>query len=223
MKKYLSVFMKSPDEEDVKTRLLARFSKEHVARFYEAFVQDTLEKLISFSCDVKVVCYLGNPPSEDLFSSKEHEVTFLPQCGPGFGERLQNYFDWSFENGAGKSIVIGADSPTLPMIYLEEAFSLLDAHEVVIGPSLDGGYYLIGMKTPHPELFEHIRWGNSSVLEETLFQSRGLKGQVALLGPWYDVDTPENLFLLKEHLHRMRQNAEVLPEKTYRLLSELEE
>jgi len=214
--------MKSPDGEDAKTRLRASFSKEHVGRLYEAFVQDTLEKLIGFSCDVKIVCYLGNPPSQDLFSSQNHEVTFLPQCGSGFGERLKNYFEWSFSNGAGKSIVIGADSPTLPTIYLEEAFSLLDGYEVVIGPSLDGGYYLIGMRKPHPELFEHIRWGSASVFQETLFQNRHLEGKVAVLGPWYDVDTPEDLSLLKEHLHQMHENAEELPERTYRLLLKLE-
>ena len=215
--------MRTPDSEGVKTRLVESLPKENVARLYEAFVQDTLEKLDALSCDVKVISYLGESPSRDFFHSKIGEVKFLPQQGATLGERLKNYFVWSFSEGAAKSIVIGSDSPTLPMAYLREAFVLLDLYEVVIGPSLDGGYYLLGMRKFHPELFDNIPWGDEEVFQKTILQNRHLEGRIGLLGPWYDVDTPEALSLLKEHLEEMSRNAEEeLPRRTYRVLSELE-
>lgn len=219
MKNYLSVFIKSSDK-GAKTRLRTHFSEEGVTRLYEAFVQDTFEKINRLPCDVKIISYLGNPP-RDLFLSGREALRLLPQQGSHLGERLKNYFEWSFSDGAGKSVVIGSDSPTLPTIYLEEAFFLLDAYEVVIGPSLDGGYYLIGMTKPHPELFDNISWGTSSVLEETLSQNHHLKDQTALLGPWYDIDTPADLFFLKQHLQKMRPDGKEFPLRTHRVLSEL--
>ncbi|MBI4436271.1 MAG: TIGR04282 family arsenosugar biosynthesis glycosyltransferase [Candidatus Omnitrophica bacterium] len=222
-KNYLSVFMKTPDAEEVKTRLMRALPREDAVRLYKAFVEDILERLSDFSCDVKVISYLGVPPARDFFSSKVGEVKFWPQQGRDLGERMRNYFSWSFEQGARKSIVIGSDSPTLPTAYLEEAFALLDPYEVVIGPSIDGGYYLLGMRKLHPELFNDIPWGEEEVFQKTIFQNRHLEGSIGLLGPWYDVDTPEALVLLKGHLEYLYRHAErELPQRTYRILSELE-
>lgn len=220
MKTYLSVFMKSPGS-GAKTRLRRCLSEANVVRLYEAFVEDTLEKLKACVCDVKVICYAGEPPPGGFSFSGDKGLRFVSQDGSHLGERLKNYFDWSFSQGAGKSIVIGSDSPTLPTCYLEQAFFLLGTYEVVIGPSLDGGYYLIGMSRPHPELFDNISWSTSSVLRETLSQNRHLQGKLGLLAPWYDVDTPEDLFFLKEHLQKMRVNDEAFPERTFHILSEL--
>lgn len=220
-KKFLSLFMKSG--APLKTRLLAALSQKEVVSLYEAFVQDLVEKMTRFPCEVKVLCYLGAAPSRPLFPSGKKRFTLLPQQGSELGERMKHYFDWSFSQGAEKSVLIGSDSPTLPTSYLEEAFLLLDRYEVVIGPATDGGYYLIGMTKPHPEIFKNIPWGSDAVLEKTIFQNRHLEGKLALLGSWYDVDTVEDLRLLKQHLQQMRQSEkENLPRKTTRVLSGLE-
>lgn len=223
MKSFLSLFMKSPNTKEVKTRLLEALPEPRIARLYEAFVQDALDKIAAFSCDVKVVAYWGSPLPAECLPSVRGELKCYPQEGSDLGERMKNYFQWSFSQGAGKSIVIGSDSPTLPVSYLEEAFLLLDAYEVVIGPSLDGGYYLIGMNVFHPELFENISWGTEAVFQETIFHNRHLEGKWALLGPWYDVDTPESLMLLKTHLREMVPFQERgFPQRTFKILSEAE-
>jgi glycosyltransferase A (GT-A) superfamily protein (DUF2064 family) len=92
-------------------------------------------------------------------------------------------------------VIIGSDIPTLPLSHLSQAFALLaDAEtDVVLGPSSDGGYYLVGARTVFPELFENITWSTSSVLHETLTQARQHNIRVQLLPPWYDVDTGEDL------------------------------
>ena len=221
MKGYLAVFMKSPGTRAVKTRLQSAFSEESTHRLYGAFVEDTLEKISDFPCDVKVICTLGKPPPRNLFVPRHGEAAYWLQEGVDLGERLRHYFDRSFKEGAGKSVVIGSDSPTLPVSYLKEAFSLLDRKELVIGPSLDGGYYLIGMTSPHPELFNNISWGTGDVLERTIVQNPHLEGKWAFLDSWYDVDTAEDLLFLKTHLDRMKKAGEDLPQRTSRILSKL--
>lgn len=221
MRRYLSVFMKSPGADEVKTRLRPSLSREEVSRLYEAFVRDTLEKWMAFPCEVKVLCYLGDPPPRDLFPPGAGEVACWPQRGLDLGERMKDYFNRSFAEGATKSVVIGSDSPTLPLSRLHEAFSLLDRYGVVIGPSVDGGYYLIGMNQPHPELFDGIPWGRSDVLQKTVSLNRHLEGRWAFLDTWYDVDTPEGLTLLKQDLERMkRERDKGMPKRTAKFLLE---
>ena len=98
-------------------------------------------------------------------------------------------------------VIVGADSPTLPLAYLEQA--LRTDREVVIGPCTDGGYYLVGMSRCFTEIFESVPWGTDRVLSETLLRIREASAELELLSVWYDVDRPEDLQFLKTHLEFM--------------------
>jgi len=219
---FLAVFMKSQGGGGVKTRLHPVLSKKDTTRLYDAFLQDTLTKLSVFACDVKVIAHAGELPQKNLFHLGEEGIKYWAQTGKTLGERLAHYFEWSFSEGARRSVVMGSDSPTLPLSYLKEAFLLLERYEVVIGPSLDGGYYLIGMTHSHPELFHQIPWSTGAVFQRTLSQNKHLEGKIGFLKPWYDVDVPEDLSLLKEDLNRMRgQKGDAFPHHTDRIVSTL--
>lgn len=216
---FLALFMKSPESGMAKRRLRSVLSEEEVTRLCEAFAEDLLEKLVLLPCDKKVIAYAGEPPT---FIPTEGSWSLYPQTGEDLGERLQNYFRWSFTEGAAKSVVIGSDSPTLPRAYLEEAFALLGRYETVLGPSEDGGYYLIGMRRFNPTPFQEIPWGTERVFEETVKRVSLSSGPVGILDRWYDVDTPNDLKRLRRHLAQMEaRNETEMPPRTHRVLSEM--
>ncbi|MBE9528955.1 MAG: glycosyltransferase [Proteobacteria bacterium] len=139
-------------------------------------------------------------------------VEIIEQHGDGLGERIANLFIFLFEAGFTSVVVIGSDSPDLPMERIETAVALLSSSEqksqqVVVGPAVDGGYYLIGMNggvtggldEPQRELFKEIPWSTSEVLETTLKRAASAALEVTLIDEWHDIDTPEDLILLKEN------------------------
>src|SRR5574337_323346 len=129
----------------------------------------------------------------------------IPQQGRDLGARLLSTFEQLFSLGCERALAIDSDTPTLPTAYLERAIELLadTGIDVVLGPSEDGGYYLIGLRRPHPELFEDIAWSTSHVLSQTLQRSQEQRLQVACLDPWYDVDTPDDLNRLRRSLDQL--------------------
>jgi glycosyltransferase A (GT-A) superfamily protein (DUF2064 family) len=98
-------------------------------------------------------------------------------------------------------LAFNSDGPSLPREYLQDALLLLDDHELVFGPSTDGGYYLVGLKRPHPQLFTGIQWSTPRVLEDSLAKAGQGNLPVALLPQWYDVDTAEDLKRLLQDIH----------------------
>ena len=215
----VALFMKSPDSGTAKRRLRPVLSEEAITRLCEAFAGDLLRKLATLRCDKKVIACAGEISSAFAQRKEISQFSFYVQSGRDLGKRLQNYFHFSFLEGATKSVVIGSDSPTLPPLYLEEAFQMLDRFEVVLGPSEDGGYYLIGMCRFIPELFQRISWGTERVFEETL--KRLKPDRVGILNRWYDVDTPTDLKRLQGDLDQMKKrNDPDIPMQTSRLFSE---
>ena len=214
----VALFMKSPDSGRAKRRLRPVLSEEAITRLCEAFAGDLLQKLEAVPCGKKVIAYAGNL-SPAFMQQRTSTFSFYVQSGRDLGERLQNYFRFSFSEGTTKSVVIGSDSPTLPRAYVEEAFRGLDRFEAVLGPSEDGGYYLIGMRRFIPELFQGISWGTERVFEETL--KRLKPDRVGILNRWYDVDTPTDLKRLQDDLDEMKKrNDPGIPMQTFYLLSE---
>ena len=125
-----------------------------------------------------------------------------------------------------KFLFVGSDSPTLPTQYVERALDLLESRDVVIGPSVDGGYYLIGFSKygallSIPTVFEEIAWSTEIVFRQTLGKIQEINAQLGLLPPWYDVDTPAGLQLLRDHLFGMDLAGESIPApQTYSKLTE---
>jgi rSAM/selenodomain-associated transferase 1 len=209
------VFARAPLPGRVKTRLLLR--PEQAARLYTAFIADVLDKGVAAGFATRRLYVDGDldtPALRELASPRGY--TLRPQVGEDLGERMYNAVAAELEDGAGHVVLIGSDSPTLPVAYLESARALLTHDEspveVVLGPATDGGYYLIGLKRAHRELFSKgIPWSTAGVLPTTLLRLARLgEGGMrsALLPFFYDCDTPDDLRLLAAHLeHAASQPA----------------
>src|SRR5262249_42424452 len=109
-----------------------------------------------------------------------------------------------FGEGASKVVVVGTDSPTLPVSYVVDAFAKLDDADIVLGPATDGGYYLLGCRRL-PPIFEGVDWGGWSVLGPAVARLSDPSWKLVLLPPWYDVDTPEGWAMLAGHVAAMRR------------------
>ncbi len=147
-------------------------------------------------------------------------VNYLPQEGHNLGERMKNAFKHSFDKGFERAVIIGTDSPTLPLSYIRKAFDVLKEVPVTIGPTFDGGYYLIGLSEQNETVFDDIEWSTSSVFSQTLARIKTANKQLCILPPWYDVDTPDSLGFLRSHLLSMKMSGnEEIPEKTMQFLT----
>jgi len=199
----IAIMAKAPLPGEVKTRLCPPLSYEEAAQLYRCFLLDKIKQLNSLKATAPAVAYTPED-TEPLFEAMvPSSFTLIPQKGPDLGARLSNTLNQLLESGYRRVMAIDSDTPTLPVAYLEKAVSVLSKPEidVVLGPSEDGGYYLIGLRRLQPELFEKMRWSTAQVLSETVrrAQAKGLK--VVCLPTWYDVDTPEDLKRLRESLH----------------------
>ncbi len=203
---------KAPREGEVKTRLIGALSPGEATGLYISFLRDTFA-LMEEVWDERetlslVLCYTPEG-EEEAFEGVEREGSLmLAQRGNDLGERLSNCFADLFELGFDSIVAIGADSPTLPIEHLIEAFdSLTNENDVIIGPAEDGGYYLIGMRKRHDRIFENIPWGADGVLSATRRQAGEAGLNPISLPVWYDVDSPEELERLKEDLSSRKGSA----------------
>jgi rSAM/selenodomain-associated transferase 1 len=199
------VFAKSPENGDVKTRLADDIGSDHAVEFYKCCVEDTLTWMKGLNVHFKFY-YWPPDAAESLLDWLGSGLEYAAQQGDDLGEKMKNAFKDTFENDFEKVLIVGSDSPDLPVEFINTAFDELDRHGVVIGPSSDGGYYLIGFKKQSycPEVFDDILWSSSGVLEKTLEVLERQQRRVYLLPEWHDVDT---LADLKDMLSRNRKTA----------------
>ncbi|HET6370444.1 MAG TPA: TIGR04282 family arsenosugar biosynthesis glycosyltransferase [Nitrospiria bacterium] len=217
----LLIFAKAPEPGKTKTRLLSHLSAPFAARIQEAMTNDILR----VTAQLKVNRYVLAAPSGRHPYFKEIAARFalpcLDQVGVALGERMESAFQHSFKEGFQKVVIIGTDSPTLPIALIDEGFRRLEDVPVVLGPSADGGYYLIGLRAPVPGIFDGIAWGTERVLARSLEILKAQKIDHALLPPWRDLDRPEELYPLLGEIESLRRLGKSYPEETYRLLSSL--
>ena len=217
---------KNPVPGQVKTRLTPHLSAEQAASLYQAFLVDWCNALFTISAAHRVIAYTPPESLGDLQTLIGEEPVYIPQQGATLGERLIAAARWAYDQGYVKFLFVGSDSPTLPIQYVENALDLLESRDVVIGPSVDGGYYLIGFSKPGaslliPTVFEEITWSTDVVFHQTLGKIHEINAQLGLLPPWYDVDTPEGLQLLRDHLLAMDLAGGSIPApQTYSKLTE---
>ena len=220
------VFVKNPVPGQVKTRLTPYLSPEQAASLYQAFLVDWCNTLSSIPTAHRVIAYT---PPEGLSALQVligEDPVYIPQVGASLGERLIAAARWAGDQGYAKFLFVGSDSPTLPVQYVEHALDLLESRDIVIGPSVDGGYYLIGFSKHGaslsiPTVFEEIAWSTDVVFRQTLGKIQEINAQLGLLPPWYDVDTPTGLQLLQNHLLGMDIAEEHIPTpQTYSKLTE---
>lgn len=219
----LIVMAKAPITGTVKTRLCPPLEPVCASALYHCFLKDMIETVSDLSEIDAVVAY-SPPNSQDFFLGLAPDASsFVAQCEGDIGERMSRCLD-IFCNGSRSVIIIGADSPTLPTNLIMEAFDILAAHQsdLVIGPSMDGGYYLIGMNQPHPELFMNIGWSTSDVFAQTVKRVSGLGLQCTLLEEWYDIDTYEDLIRLMKEVDDWHPDYGRFPTHTAEILNQLE-
>jgi rSAM/selenodomain-associated transferase 1 len=206
----LGMFAKWPAPGLVKSRLAVDTSPDWAAAVARAFLLDLLERFASVP--VRRVLAFSPPEAATPFSELvQGRFALVPQAHGDLGERLAHFVCDQLDAGAERVVLIGTDSPTLPRAFVEDAFAHLDRAEVVIGPATDGGYYLIGCRRFVPELFQGIAWGTEHVLRETVTRVRELGLRLAVLPPWYDVDTLADWEMLRGHLAAL-QHSGVLAE-----------
>jgi rSAM/selenodomain-associated transferase 1 len=196
----LIVVAKEPVQGRTKTRLCPPFAPASAAAFYRCLLLDTLRLMAQLENVDRSIAYA--PPEARAFFREVAPNGFrlVPQQGSDLGERLSNALGHHFELGYRRVVIMNSDGPTLPLSHLEEAFSGLDGADVTLGAGHDGGYYLIGMKRLHPELFQGIAWSTGQVTAQTLAICRSLGLAVRLLPEWYDVDVAEDLQVLRRSL-----------------------
>ncbi len=198
----LTVMAKAPRPGKVKTRLSPPLTLEQTAALNVQFLRDTTENLAGIAQAAGLISYTPQG-DEALFAGLLPETFALVlQRGEGFGERLLAAAQDILAIGYGAVCLIDSDSPTVPTAAYKQAVEALQApgDRIVLGPSNDGGYYLIGMKQAHREPFERISWSTASVLGETLTRCRETGLEVVLLPTWYDVDDAATLHVLSEEL-----------------------
>ena len=227
MKTCVIVFAKNPVPNQVKTRLVPTLSPEQAATLYTAFLTDWCEILAKLPGVDLIIAYTPVEARPDLQALIGDDVLYIPQIGENLGERLASATQWATEQGYTKILFVGSDSPTLPISYISKALILLDSRDVVIGPSTDGGYYLIGFSATNiamtvPFIFEEIAWSTADVFQQTVKSIQSLKATIGLLPPWYDIDTAEDLAFLHAHLSAMRLAGDTVQAvRTESLLTEI--
>ena len=217
----LGVFVRSPVAGEVKTRLLSEMSAEGARDLYSAFIADLTARLAT--AGYRPTMFVAGEPAASPSSLFDPKWPVVPQVEGPLGHRLAVAFEHLLKQSGDRAIIIGSDSPDLPIAYLKRAFQRLKHRDVVIGPAMDGGYYLIGLRAPAPAIFANIAWGTSKVFAQTLdaIEREGLS--LALAGPWYDVDDADslNFFATLERARTMAGNP-LLPQ-TSRVLATLPE
>jgi rSAM/selenodomain-associated transferase 1 len=199
------LFVKYPEKGKVKLRLSRDLHKEVVQELYRCFVQDTLAMIKKIEV-LFFICFYP-PNTQNKFQSwLGSTLLFLPQNGKDLGERMKNSLTEVFAKGFHKAIIIGSDSPDMPEDFIKQAFTILETKDVVLGPAVDGGYYLIGFRTTTftPSVFEDIHWGSPLVFQETLMKIKQAHRSVGLLPVWSDIDT---IIDLKNLVSRTRNTS----------------
>lgn len=190
----LGIFVRSPVAGRVKTRLCPPLTPETAKTLYLAFLQDITSRLTRSR--YRPTIFLDGDPTAETRNIFPPSWRVVPQSGPTLGDRLRSAFEVLLAPGGSRAVIIGSDSPDLPVSMLKRAFRLLKHRDVVLGPAVDGGYTLIGLRAPAPVLFEGVSWGEATVFDETVRAAERAGHSLSLLPPWYDVDDAPSLRLL---------------------------
>jgi rSAM/selenodomain-associated transferase 1 len=201
----LAVMAKAPRSGKVKTRLAPPLTLDQAAAINICFLRDTTENLAAVAASGNAAGIVSYTPigDEAFFETLlPADFTLIPQRGDGFGERLLATAEDLLACGYGSVCLIDSDSPTVPAAAFEQAIAELakPGNRIILGPSDDGGYYLIGLKRSHPELFANITWSTSTVFSETIAAAQAANLEAVILPLWYDVDDTATLDILTAEL-----------------------
>jgi len=188
------IFLKSPVPGRVKTRLSSSLGESLTCRLYKRFTEDTLTS--AETCRTKItLCYYPENKKQPIQNWLGSDYRLKSQTGANLGERMFHAFGDAFISGEEKAVLIGTDIPQIRGETLNKALAALDTHDSVIGPSQDGGYYLIGFnrRTLLKDVFNNITWGSASVLTSTLQILAEAHYKTCVLEKYNDIDTLQDL------------------------------
>lgn len=183
----LIVFLKAPRPGTVKTRLAATLGTVSACAAYRYLVETLLRQLPALE-NVEL-CFTPDDASSEVKPWAQPSWRLTAQGNGDLGCRLEQAFRRSFDEGAGRVIIIGSDCPDVGERDIQAAWTALSSHDVVLGPATDGGYWLIGLRAPQPDLLANIPWSTDGVLRETLERCRAAGLKTHLLRELSDVDT----------------------------------
>ena len=208
MRRALFLPAKVPRPGRTKTRLSPPLSLEQAADLYRAFLQDCVALALGAGSDRVTLRFPAEEGADlELAALLPQAVRLQPEPVDDLGAILEGGFRRHLAEGFERVIVIGSDNPTLPLALVEAAWRGLDDHDVVIAPTADGGYCLLGMTRHHPALFERITWSTDAVYRETLERAREQRLSVLTLPEGYDVDTVAELDRLRADLATLPLDA----------------
>ncbi len=183
----LAVFLRKPEKGKVKTRLAATIGDDAALDIYEQLISTTLGQVARLDIPTYLFYDGGLPDTETRLPG----FTYMQQHAGDLGRKMAEALAFVLSRHQ-KAVIIGSDCPYLTERILRESLSMLDTADIVIGPALDGGYYLMGCKKNHPRLFEGINWSTSSVLQQTMAKVKEENLTYAHLEPLADIDTEED-------------------------------
>jgi len=224
LEKLLVIVAKEPVPGKVKTRLFPKFSPAVAADLYRCFLHDRIQEVSTLNGVYRAIAYTPENARETFMTLALDGFELFAQQGKHLGERLNNIFLEKLSQGYKAVSIVDSDSPDLPKSLIEESFELLLSKraDIVFGPCYDGGYYLVGMRKPHPELFRDIPWSTENVLSVTLEKARKMGLNVKLLSAWNDLDTFEDLIEFYNVYKDRPLSKDFAGSKTFSFLSQLE-
>lgn len=200
-KNLLLVFTRNPELGKVKTRLAKTVGDQKALDIYRLLLHHTKKTIQNINCD-KVVYYSEEIQDNDIWDNSIFQKKL--QNGKDLGYRMYNAFKNAFHKDYANVLIVGTDIFELESKLINEAFKALENHEVVIGPAKDGGYYLLGLKKLHPEIFKNKKWGTETIFQETMQDLNNV--DVHLLVELNDIDTYDDLKQHKELINYINSN-----------------
>ncbi len=196
----LVLFARQPIPGQVKTRLAATWGAERAAALYECFLLDQFERFTS-EADCRVIGYSpATSEAHHWFTEAAGHWQLWPQPETDLGGRMAACFEHWCAAPDDRLLLIGSDSPNLPSRSFDLAFSLLETSDVVLGPSADGGYWLVGARGSAPQardIFTQVNWSTPEVFHQTVERITSLRLSLSLLPLWFDVDTEDEVSTLR--------------------------
>lgn len=194
----VAIMAKAPRPGAVKTRLCPPLLATEAAALYRCFLLDKIAAVNALVGAQPVIAYTPDEARAE-FDGLAPGFSLVAQHGPDLGARLHATLTGLLAAGHIAAVAVDSDTPTLPGDFLQQAVHYLSrpGPDVVLGPTEDGGYYLIGVRFPHRELFDAVPWSTADVLDVTLRRARDAGLQAVCLPPWFDVDTPDDLERLR--------------------------
>ncbi len=204
----LIVFCKEPAPSKVKTRMVPPLTHIQAAVLYDSFLKETLRLCSKTSGVQKILCFHPPKSSRYLDTLIDSSWDMQPQVGKNLGERLAHALETNLKGGP--ALIVGTDCPSLPKDFIYAAIKALNHHKIVLGPAIDGGFYLLGLKSYYHGIFNNISWSSQKTLGDLLRNIGSQKIKPFMLPRWYDIDDIEDFRLLLSHLR-------CLPEKELKI------